>query len=154
VCTAQDQCHLTGTCNPASGTCSNPAKTNGSTCDDANACTRTDTCQSAACVGGNPVVCTASDQCHDAGVCTPATGTCSKPAKPDGSGCDDGNLCTLADQCVGGQCAGTSEICGDGVVEAQCNEQCDHGSANGVDQCCSQTCQPIDNDGDGICDGD
>ena len=29
--------------------------------------------------GANPVVCTASDQCHVAGVCNPATGLCSNP---------------------------------------------------------------------------
>ena len=29
--------------------------------------------------GANPVTCTASDQCHDAGTCNPATGVCSNP---------------------------------------------------------------------------
>src|SRR5207249_10891658 len=39
------------------GTCSNPAKPNGATCDDGSACTRTDTCQAGTCIGTNPVVC-------------------------------------------------------------------------------------------------
>ena len=32
--------------------------------NDGNVCTQTDTCQGGICVGSNPVVCTASDQCH------------------------------------------------------------------------------------------
>src|SRR5262249_36855677 len=64
VCTASDQCHDVGVCDPASGQCSNPGKPDGSNCNDGNACTQTDTCQSGVCGGANPVVCTALDQCH------------------------------------------------------------------------------------------
>ncbi|MDI1452139.1 hypothetical protein QHF85_49300, partial [Polyangium sp. 6x1] len=59
--------------------CTYPAKPNGSACDDGNACTQTDTCQSGTCTGGNPRVCTAQSQCHNAGTCNPSTGTCSNP---------------------------------------------------------------------------
>ena len=65
VCTASDQCHDAGTCNPATGVCSNPAKPNGTACNDGNACTQTDTCQAGVCTGSNPVVCTGPDQCHE-----------------------------------------------------------------------------------------
>jgi hypothetical protein len=52
----------------------------GTTCDDGNTCTQTDQCNSSgACVGSNPVVCTAQDPCHVPGMCNPATGTCSNP---------------------------------------------------------------------------
>src|SRR5207247_9484497 len=51
----------------------------GTACNDGNACTQTDTCQAGACVGSNPVVCSASDQCHVAGTCDTATGVCSNP---------------------------------------------------------------------------
>ena len=91
VCAAPDQCHNAGTCDPASGLCSNPAKTNGTTCADGNACTQTDTCQAGICTGASPVVCTASDQCHNAGTCNSASGTCSNPAKTNGTACSDGN---------------------------------------------------------------
>src|SRR5262249_53902646 len=104
VCTAQDQCHDAGVCNPATGACSNPAKSDGTTCDDGNGCSQTDTCQSGACVGGNFVVCSAADQCHDAGTCNPATGACSNPAKANGTACLDGNACTQTDTCQGGVC--------------------------------------------------
>jgi hypothetical protein len=43
TCTAVDQCHSAGTCNPATGVCSNPSKANGTSCNDGNACTQTDT---------------------------------------------------------------------------------------------------------------
>src|SRR4029078_11877409 len=89
VCMAQDQCHNVGTCAPATGMCSNPAKADGSTCSDGSACTQTDTRQAGPCTGGNPVVCMAQDQCHDVGTCAPATGMCSNPAKANGVACND-----------------------------------------------------------------
>jgi cysteine-rich repeat protein len=154
VCTAQDQCHLAGTCNPATGACSSPAKPDGAACDDGSACTQADACASGVCTGGSPVVCTAADQCHDAGTCDPASGACSNPAKADGSPCDDGNACTVADRCDGGTCSGGSASCGDGVVQAGCAEECDDGAGNGTDGCCSATCGVVDTDGDGLCDRD
>src|SRR3989441_779317 len=161
VCTASDQCHDAGTCNTNTGVCSNPAKTDCSACNDGNACTQTDTCQSGVCTGSNPVVCTASDQCHsafffndtatteiyplslhdalpiygnactqtdtcqsglctgsnpvvctasdqchDAGTCNTSTGVCSNPPKTDGTACNDGDACTQTDTCRGGVCTG------------------------------------------------
>ena len=76
----------------------------------ANACTQTDTCQAGACSGGNPVTCTASDQCHDVGTCNPATGACSNPAKANGTSCSDGNACTQTDTCQSGACAGANPV--------------------------------------------
>lgn len=110
VCTALDQCHDIGVCDPANGICSDPAKANGSTCNDGNACTQTDTCQEGVCTGNNPVVCTASDQCHDAGVCNPNTGICSNPTKTNGSACNDGNACTQTDTCQSGVCTGINPV--------------------------------------------
>ena len=71
------------------GVCGQAPKTNGATCNDGNACTQTDTCQAGVCAGTNPVTCAAPDQCHLAGVCNPATGTCSNPNKADGAPCSD-----------------------------------------------------------------
>jgi hypothetical protein len=106
VCAASDQCHDVGTCNPATGLCSNPAKADGTACDDHNACTQTDMCQNGTCVGSNPVVCTALDQCHVPGTCDPATGTCSNPDIADGTSCNDDNACTTGDTCQKGVCTG------------------------------------------------
>src|SRR5207248_7242986 len=110
VCTASDQCHNAGTCDPATGLCSDPAAADGTVCDDGDRCTATDTCQSGTCTGANPVICTASDQCHEAGTCDPATGTCSDPAKADGASCNDANACTQSDTCQNGTCTGANPI--------------------------------------------
>ena len=107
---ASDQCHVAGTCNPATGACSNPAAADGTACSDGNACTQTDTCQAGTCTGANPVTCTASDQCHVAGTCDPATGACSNPAAPNGTTCNDGNACTAGDVCMAGSCVGGGAI--------------------------------------------
>jgi hypothetical protein len=64
------------------------------------------TSTTATCIGGTPVVCTASDQCHVAGTCNPASGTCDNPAAPNGTACNDGNHCTN-DTCQSGTCTGT-----------------------------------------------
>jgi hypothetical protein len=80
--------------------------TTGNACDDGNACTLADTCQSGTCTGQSPVLCAASDPCHAAGTCNPATGTCGNPAKPDGTACNDGDACTLNDACLAGVCTG------------------------------------------------
>src|SRR5262249_9789834 len=90
VCTAQDQCHQAGAGDPASGVCTNPALADGNSCNDGNACTQSDSCVAGACVGSNPVVCTAQDQCHQAGACDPTSGACTNPVVADGNSCDDG----------------------------------------------------------------
>jgi hypothetical protein len=120
TCTASDQCHVAGTCNSGTGACSNPIKANGQPCNDSNACTQTDTCQAGACTGANPKICTASDQCHTAGTCIPATG-CTNPAKADGTACNDNNTCTTLDKCQSGFCQGNDtckriKVTGSGCV--------------------------------------
>jgi len=146
VCTAQDQCHDTGTCDPASGACTNPAKADGTTCNDGNACTQKDVCAAGACTGTMPVVCTAQDQCHDAGTCDPANGLCSNPTKADGTTCSDGNACTQKDVCQAGTCTGTMPV----VCTAQ--DQChDAGTCDPMNGACSN---PNKADGTGCSDGD
>lgn len=90
--------------------CANPSVPNGSPCNDGNACTQSDVCQNQQCVGNNPIVCVGSDQCHAAGLCNPANGACSNPAKADGSACSDSNACTQTDTCQSGTCAGANPV--------------------------------------------
>ena len=111
LCPTPDQCHTAGTCDPATGVCSNPPKADGAGCDDGLSCTTGDSCQSGACIG-TPVVCTALDQCHLAGVCNPMTGQCSNVNKPDGFACDDGDSCTAGETCQAGACTGGAPSCG------------------------------------------
>jgi RHS repeat-associated protein len=132
TCVAIDQCHAAGTCNPATGACSNPPKANGTTCDDGNACTGASSCQAGACTGTSPVTCVATDQCHDVGTCNPTTGACSNPPKANGATCDDGNACTGASSCQAGACTGTSP------VTCLATDQChDVGTCNPATGACS-----------------
>jgi hypothetical protein len=110
VCPPIDQCHDAGPCDHTSSTCVPVPKSNGTVCDDHNPCTRLDTCQAGACVGGDPVNCAPADQCSDAGICNPTTWACTKVPKPDGTSCNDVDACTRADSCRGGQCAGGEPV--------------------------------------------
>lgn len=124
-------CRLSA-CDPLTGECSHPVAPDGSPCDDGDGCTRSDRCQGGGCVGADPVTCVASDPCHLAGTCDPATGSCSNPpvvcpasdachlpgvcdpasgactyaARPDGESCDDGDALTGPDTCHSGACYG------------------------------------------------
>src|SRR5439155_73446 len=97
VCTAADQFHVAGTCDPSTGQCSNPTAPNGTTCIEGKALTQTYPFQSGMSVWSNPVPCTALDRSHVAGTCNPSTGECSNPAAPNGTACSDGDACTQSD---------------------------------------------------------
>lgn len=56
--------------------------------------------------------CANSDPCVDS-LCTPGEG-CVDVNGPDGAPCDDGDACTLEDQCGSGVCVGMSVDCDDG----------------------------------------
>lgn len=161
VCTASDQCHSPGICDPATGLCSNPPKADGSPCSDGSACTTSDTCQSGTCVAGAPVECKALDQCHSPGVCDPATGQCSNPPKPDGSACVDGDLCTQVDECHAGICVGTLPIACTALDQCHTGGTCDPltgecsnpAKADGTSCDDSNECTNGDACQDGICVG-
>jgi hypothetical protein len=159
VCQPMGQCYEEGVCNPVSAQCEYALKADGTPCDDGNLCTRIDTCQQGQCIGGDPVICTASDECHEAGICNPGTGICSDPALPDGTPCDDGDACTQTDTCQAGVCTGADSVvcvaldaCHEaGVcdpVTGQCtNPPKPNGSPCSDDSACTDTdtCQ------DGVC---
>ena len=112
-CTQDSDCDdgnvcTTDTC--VGNSCTHVATNEGGSCDDGDACTQTDTCQSGACTGADPVICTASDQCHDAGICDTGTGLCSDPARANGSACSDGDACTQTDTCQSGVCTGANPV--------------------------------------------
>lgn len=112
-CTAKDDCHLDGTCNMATGTCTTPTKPNGTLCDDGDGCTQASTCQAGACVGTNPVMCPMDTECTNVAACDSMTGTCAVTNEPDGTACNDGNACTQMSACQAGQCVGSNDVvCG------------------------------------------
>jgi hypothetical protein len=88
------------------------------------------------------------------GVCNPATGACTAVPIPSGDPCDDGNLCTTGDTCMGTTCVGTAtdcsgltNICGTGVCDPTsglCNvNPVTNGTSCGatVDACNGHICQ-------------
>ncbi len=141
-------------CAPATGCVHS---NNSNVCDDGNACTLGEICSGGTCGGGEvvdcndgdtcttdscspatgcahvPVVCT-GDTCHTAGTCDPATGQCLNPAKPQGTACDDNNVCTTGETCnAGGVCTGGAAVdCDD--ANACTADSCDavHGCANAL----------------------
>jgi hypothetical protein len=94
-------------CSAGTGTCVAPPGANGIPCDDGSACTQTDTCQAGICTATTPVICSAFDDCHDAGVCDPASGVCSNPEKADGTPCSLG-------ECQSGTCRPFADAGADG----------------------------------------
>jgi len=74
-------------------------------CDDGDACTDNDLCQSGACEG-EPVDCSAQDDECNVGQCNAADGTCESVVANEGGPCDDGVGCTTVDVCAAGACAG------------------------------------------------
>eukprot|EP01125_Pyxidicula_operculata_P005035 TRINITY_DN1852_c0_g1_i1.p1 TRINITY_DN1852_c0_g1~~TRINITY_DN1852_c0_g1_i1.p1 ORF type:complete len:1265 (-),score=419.45 TRINITY_DN1852_c0_g1_i1:829-4623(-) len=110
TCAAPTQCQEAGVCDPLTGVCSYANKPNGTSCNDGLPCTQTDVCLAGVCVGTNPVVCPAADQCHQDGVCNQNTGVCEYANKPDNTGCNDGLFCTQTDVCLSGSCVGTNNV--------------------------------------------
>jgi hypothetical protein len=106
VCAPPDQCHDAGVCDPATGTCSNPARPDGSACSDGNACTQVDTCQGGSCVGAASVTCTPPGPCH-VGTCSVDTGSCSYAVVTDGTACSNGGSTPAA--CQQGVCTGAAD---------------------------------------------
>src|SRR5262249_42949978 len=119
ACTAGTACNPNGnpcqtgvtSCATGHSTCTPIGNGAGGTpCNDGNLCTTGDVCMSGACTGA-AVACTASDQCHAAGVCDPTTGACSNPPQQNGTGCNDGDPCHVNAQCQNGVCSGSLKTC-------------------------------------------
>ncbi len=88
----------------------------GGDCDDGNPCTLNDLCQNGLCQLGSLKDCDDAVTCT-ADSCDPVTGKCAFAKLPDGTGCDDGNLCTQNDTCKTGICkSGIVPGCGDNNI--------------------------------------
>src|SRR2546428_172475 len=108
---ALDECRVAGTCDTTTGVCSNPNKANGSTCNDNNACTSGETCQSGTC--GSPtstVTFTTLDQCHVARICYRTPASAWKTNKANGGTCTDNNACASGETCFFFNDAAPTEI--------------------------------------------
>ncbi len=137
-------------CDPATG-CAH-ADSN-EQCDDQNACTLNDQCIAGTCVGGPP------PDCDDGNLCT--TDSCSTKDgcihSVNSAPCNDGDVCTVNDQCQLGQCqGGQSLVCndGNGCTDDSCHPvngcvfvandaPCDDGDACTTgDHCAGGWCKP------------
>ncbi len=108
-CNDNDPCS-TDTCTVATGKCTHAAAAAGVACDDGNACTTGEKCNTSACVPGVAVVCNDNNPCTDDS-CDVVLGCVYTPNK---LACDDANACTVGDVCAAGKCVpGTAKNCDD-----------------------------------------
>ncbi len=144
VCDAEEFCDGASDDCPADGFLPSSVECRGAAgvCDVAESCT------------GTGPDCPADDFAPASTVCRPDAGDCDIaetctgtgidcPAdvfEDDGITCSDGNSCTLNDVCVAGACVGDSMLCGDGILQDGCGEQCDDSNLDAGDGC-SPTCQ-------------
>ena len=105
-------------------------------CNDGSLCT-IDSCVNFVCVNTIKDCSGLNDQCN-LGVCNTDSGLCETQPANNGLGCDDNNLCTTSDICVGGVCTGATLNCNDNNM---CNgvETCDplSGCQSGVPLVCN-----------------
>ncbi len=106
-----------GVCEPGANACVCDVPSECLPFEDGDLCNGTLTCVDHRCVpiADSVVDCPpvpATNQCQT-NSCVPATGLCALMPVPDGARCDDGNLCTVDDQCTSGVCAGTAAQCDD-----------------------------------------
>ncbi len=108
-CNDQNPCS-DDACDPAVG-CVHADRTG--PCEDGDACTTGDSCVSGRCVGGPPPNCDDGSPCTSDG-CGSLTG-CRHASLPDGTACDNSDLCDGRETCLGGACQpGTPLSCDDG----------------------------------------
>jgi hypothetical protein len=152
-----------GSC--VSGTCNYTTRPSGAPCNDGNACTAGDQCDTnGTCSPGAPAAVDDNNPCTTDS-CAPGTGAVTHVAVNDGTNCDDGNACNGISTCQAGQCAaGTPVTCtappGGGCYEST-------GVCNPVSGACSyafstqgtlcddtDACTTNDQcDGNGVCSG-
>jgi hypothetical protein len=105
-------------CDPATGCVHVP---NEAACDDGDACTTADACAGGQCVAGPVRDCTDENPCTD-DRCDPTSG-CTHA--PNDLPCDDGDACTVDDECRDGSCVGGAP--------ADCND---------ANACTADSCSP------------
>ncbi|MFH1532007.1 MAG: hypothetical protein ABIK09_14880 [Pseudomonadota bacterium] len=107
--------------------------------------------------GGDGIICTEDAECDDDNPCTSdacVAGACE--LTPTENTCDDGDLCTVDDMCVEGECVGMTKACDDGVYcngAESCNANtgtCEDGAAPEIDDGVDCTLDGCDEDDDKV----
>ncbi|MFH1530008.1 MAG: hypothetical protein ABIK09_04630 [Pseudomonadota bacterium] len=98
-------------CDPETGACGFAEANEGFPCDDGDPCTIADGCEKGECISGIPVNCNDGNPCTDDS-CVPGVGCLNTP---NGAPCEDGDICTVGDTCIAGECDHGPQIaCDDG----------------------------------------
>ncbi len=148
-CTSGDMC-ANGQCG-GSGSCQ--CQVDKDCLDDGDLCNGVPTCQAGTCkiAATSIVVCDgAANTTCAVNACDSKTGKCSLTPVPDGTQCDDSNVCTTKDQCVTGSCKGdlfgcddknacTQDVCDPtkGCVNTPISGACDDSNACTTGETCS-----------------
>lgn len=124
-----DACHH-AFCDPVADQCKQDKLAPGTPCNDANACTLTDSCDAEGkCVGTNPLACPSLDACH-VGICLPSSGQCKivvNSMNADCPGTDLGGACIVDTDCSSAHCV--DGVCCDSACDAKCQSCVLPGSA-------------------------
>ncbi len=100
-CPPNNECELPGFYDAFADVCIPAAAPDGTTCEDGDLCTHSDTCHSGVCVSGTAMVCK-GQPCVEGGECNAETGLCPDVFK------EDGKSCTLTSDdpgaCISGRC--------------------------------------------------
>jgi hypothetical protein len=116
ACTAADQCHDVGVCNPDTGMCTNPNADENQSCNDNTPCTEEDECTAGVCAGtpklcDDPPACKATTSCS-AGNCNYTQNV--TDGSPDAK-CPANTGYCLTGACVqcatNAQCSGSTPSC-------------------------------------------
>jgi hypothetical protein len=145
VCAALDQCHVPGTCNPATGVCSNPTAPDGTACAPIGGGSGTCrggicACTPATCPGLGNNCGTVADGCGGTLDC----GTCHS-AFCSGNRFTSAQTCNASHVCAGGSqttCQGATPVCNIslGCVQCNVNGDCPGASCSGNVYTYAQTC--------------
>jgi hypothetical protein len=132
-CSVLDGQCTKGVCDPVLG-CQTESDNEGGSCDDAQFCTKGETCHAGKCEGGTAVQCAPPGGCFVA-TCNEAADACVPVPGNDGAACDDGSPCTGNTTCSSGSCLGGSPTndgtaCDDKVA-CTTGETCSAGSCGG-----------------------
>lgn len=104
ICNDNNPCTV-DICDPLTNDCEYEPYAGG--CNDGDPCTTSDSCFDGQCVG-------TPKECSDGNPCTVdgcSFGKCTHLAAPNGTLCDDGQTCSLDDQCLDGMCKADMSGC-------------------------------------------
>jgi hypothetical protein len=112
ACSVDADCPSPGPCSAGAcvaGTCAGQTAPDGTPCDDGLFCTEGDACFAGHCVSGGPKACPSIGECLS-GICDEAAKGCGGVPKPEGTPCNDDDICSVKSACLGGICTTTEPL--------------------------------------------